>query len=117
MKNCVHKHAIIGFLLLFLPLLAFSQSNNLPFDPTSVPVEESGISIEEYNDLKSNTTTIFKLPSTEGLLTLTLTKVQGSTNDPVMKHSFVQIKDNPNRPQWSAIPYTIIREEDCDENK
>jgi hypothetical protein len=115
MKNCVPKYAIIGFLLLFLPILAFSQSNNLPFDPTSVPVEESGISIEEYNDIKSNTT--FKLFSTEGKLTLTLTKVQGSTNDPGMKHSFVQMKDNPNRPEWSAIPYTIIREEDCDENK
>lgn len=116
MKNCVNKYAIIGFLLLFLPVLAFSQSNNLPFDPTSVPVEESGISIEEYNDLKSNTT-IFELPSTEGKLTLTLTKVQGSTNDPRMKHTFVQIKDNPNRPEWSMIPYAIIREEDCDENK
>ena len=53
-------------------------------------------------------------------LTLTLCKVYGTTtNDPNMKHTIVhaQMKNNPNKPKWSAIPYTIIREEAYDENK
>ena len=82
-------------------------------------IEESGISAIEYNDILN--TEVIGLPSTCGPLTLTLTKVYGTTNDPKMKHTFVQknvqIKNNPNRPIWPAIPYNIIREEDYDENK
>ena len=79
-----------------------------------------GISAEEYNMIfLNNNEVIVKLFSTEGTnLTLTLCKVYGTTNDPKMKHIFSKQKDkdNPNKPQWSAIPYTIIREEDYDEN-
>ncbi len=79
-----------------------------------IPIEESGLSAEEYNTIINNSE-IVKLFSTEGILTLTLCKVYGDTNDPKMKHIFIQ-KDNPNKPQWSAIPFTILREEDYDEN-
>ena len=79
-----------------------------------IPIEESGLSAEEYNTIINNNDVV-KLFSTEGILTLTLCKVYGDTNDPTMKHIFIQ-KDNPNKPQWSAIPYTILREEDNDEN-
>ena len=78
------------------------------------PIEESGLSAEEYNTIINNNDVV-KLFSTEGILTLTLCKVYGNTNDPQMKHIFIQ-KDNPNKPQWSTIPYTILREEDYDEN-
>ena len=103
--------------LIFLGLfvgIGYSQSIN----PTDLPIEESGISAQEYNDILS--TEVIGLPSTCGPLTLTLTKVYGTTNDPNMKHTFVQknvqIKDNPNKPTWPTIPLSIIREEDYDEN-
>ena len=91
--------------------VGYSQSIN----PTALPIEESGISAIEYNDILN--TEVIGLPSTCGPLTLTLTKVYGTTNDPKMKHTVVQLKNNPNKPQWSAIPLSIIREEDYDENK
>ena len=79
-----------------------------------VPIEESGLSVEEYNTIINNNDDI-KLFSTEGILTLPLCKVYGDTNDPNMKQVFIQ-KNNPNKPLWSLIPYTILREEDYDEN-
>ena len=85
-------------------------------DLKGIPIEESGLSAEEYNTIINNNDDI-KLFSTEGVLTLTLCKVYGNTtNDPKMKHTIVQLKNNPNKPQWSSIPFTILREEDYDEN-
>lgn len=102
---------------LFIILLSFFIGGMCQAQTTEelkgVPIEESGISAQEYNDIIN--TEVIGLPSTCGPLTLTLTKVYGTTNDPKMKHTFVQnniqIKDNPNKPKWSVIPHTIIREE------
>ena len=80
-----------------------------------IPLEESGLSAEEYNSIMTNNNDA-KLFSTEGNLTLTLCKVYGTTNDPKMKHTIVPMKNNPNKPKWSAIPFTIISEEGYDEN-
>jgi len=83
-----------------------------------IPLEESGLSAEEYNTIINNND--IKLFSTEGMLILTLCKVYGNTNDPNMKHTIVQqniqMKNNPNKPKWSLIPFSIIKEEDYDEN-
>ena len=104
----------------FVMLLAFfigtySVSAQSKADLKGIPVEESGLSAEEYNDIM-NSNNVVKLFSTEGNLTLTLCKVYGTTtNDPKMKHIFIQ-KDNPNKPMWSLIPYIEIREEDNYEN-
>jgi hypothetical protein len=104
---------------LFLILLAFfiggySANAQSKQELKGVPISESGLTAEEYTTI-INHKDVVKLFSTEGILTLTLCKVYGNTNDPQMKHIFIQ-KDNPNKPQWSAIPYTILREEDYDEN-
>jgi len=97
--------------LIFSTFPCFSQNT---FDPLSVPPEESGISIEEYNDLKKNKT-IVEVPSTEGILTLELIKVQKSGNDVVISPK-VTTKNNPNKPQQTPLTEEIIREEDCNEN-
>ena len=82
-------------------------------DLKGIPIEESGISVAEYDNILKHESV--DLSPTKERLTLTLCKVYGNTNDPKMKHIFIP-KDNPNKPQWSAIPYTILREEDYDEN-
>jgi len=87
-------------------------------DLQGVPLSESGLSEVEYTDILKRGETII-LPSQCGPLTLTLTKVHGTTNDPHMKHMVVDSippKNNPNKPQWSGIPYIIISEEGYDEN-
>lgn len=111
--NTLKCLATIIFLGLFVGV-GYSQSIN----PTDLPIEESGISAQEYTDIIN--TEVIGLPSTCGPLTLTLTKVYVTTNVPKMKHTFVQknvpIKNNLNKPVWSLIPYIIIREEDHYEN-
>ena len=114
---------MIGNFILFSAISCFSQNT---FDPLSVPVEESGISVEEYNDLKKNKTVVTLSTEENKSFTLELIKVNSNTNDAHMTHTLlppfddgirVVEKNNPNKPQWSAIPYTILREEDNDENK
>ena len=81
------------------------------------PIEELGITEVEYNHILKNADVPSNLPKTSQL-TLRLNKVYGDSNDPTMKHIFIHpIKDNPNRPVWSLIPYEVIREEGCDENQ
>ena len=113
---------MIGNFLLFSAISCFSQNT---FDPLSVPVEESGISVEEYNDLKKNKTVVTLSTEENKSFTLELIKVNSHTNDAHMIHTLlppfdggirVVEKNNPNKPQWSTIPYTILREEDNDEN-
>ena len=105
----------------FVMLLAFfigtySVSAQSKADLKGLPIEESGLSAEEYNDIM-NSKDVVKLFSTEGILTLTLCKVYGTTtNDPKMKHIFVK-KDNPNKPNVALNTiHEEIREEDYNEN-
>jgi len=123
MKKIIGITGMIGNFILFSAISCFSQNT---FDPLSVPVEESGISVEEYNDLKKNKTVVTLSTEENKSFTLELIKVNSNTNDAHMTHTLlppfddgirVVEKNNPNKPQWSAIPYNIIREEDCNENK
>jgi hypothetical protein len=118
MKTHQPNYCVKAFFIMLLTVFIGTYSVNAQSkaDLKGLPIEESGLSAEEYNDIMNSNDAV-KLFSTEGNLTLTLCKVHGTTtNDPKMKHIFVP-KDNPNKPQWSAIPYNIIREEDCNENK
>ena len=124
MKKIIGIIGMIGNFLLFSAISCFSQNT---FDPLSVPVEESGISVEEYNDLKKNKTVVTLSTEENKSFTLELIKVNSHTNDAHMTHTLsllppfdggirVVEKNNPNKPQWSTVPYTILREEDNDEN-
>ena len=80
-------------------------------------IEKLGVTEVEYNEMLKHADVPPLSPKTSQL-TLTLNKVYGNSNDPTMKHIFIHpIKDNPNRPVWSLIPYEVIREEGCDENQ
>jgi len=89
-----------------------------------IPVNETGISVEEYNSIMKHQVIELDLNENESF-TLELIKVNSNTNDAHMIHTLlppfdggirVVEKNNPNKPQWSTIPYTILREEDNDEN-
>ena len=115
-KTNYHGRALFLILLsFFIGGMCQAQTSE---DLKGVPIEESGLSAQEYNDILN--TQLIELPSQCGPLTLSLTKVLGTTNDPQMKHmvidSIIPIKNNPNKPQWSGIPYIIISEEGYDEN-
>jgi hypothetical protein len=110
MKKIIGITGMIGNFLLFSAISCFSQNT---FDPLSVPVEESGISVEEYNDLKKNKTVVTLSTEENESFTLELIKVNSNINDGIR----VVEKNNPNKPIWSLIPYNIIREEDYNENK
>ncbi len=89
-----------------------------------IPVNETGLSLEEYNSIMKHQVIELDLNENESF-TLELIKVNSHTNDAHMIHTLlppfdggirVVEKNNPNKPQWSTIPYTILREEDNDEN-
>jgi len=89
-----------------------------------IPVNETGISVEEYNSIMKHQVIELDLNENESF-TLELIKVNSNTNDAHMIHTLlppfdggirVVEKNNPNKPQWSTVPYTILREEDNDEN-
>ena len=115
-KTHYQKRTLLIILLsFFIGGMCQAQSKE---DLKGVPINESGLSTHEYNSIINNNDTV-KLFSTERVLQLTLCKIYG-TNEAQMKHRFIQstptIKDDPNKPQWSTIPYTILREEDYNEN-
>jgi hypothetical protein len=89
-----------------------------------IPIEESGVSVEEYNSIMKHQVIELDLSENKSFV-LELIKVNSNTNDAHMIHTLlppcddgvrVVEKNNPNKPQWSAIPYTILREEDYNEN-
>jgi len=83
-------------------------------------IEKLGVTEVEYNEMLKHADVPPLSPKTSQL-TLTLNKVYGNSNDTSLKHIFIQsnreVKNNPNRPNWSLIPYVVIREEGCDENQ
>ena len=109
MKNIKKKYNLYTLMLIFIAFLiggwntCQAQSKE---ELKGIPIEESGISNQEYNHILN--TKVIELDSKCGPLTLTLNKVYGNTNDLKMKHTFVQIKDNPNKPIWSACGCPVV---------
>ena len=115
---------------LFLILLAFliggySANAQSKQELKGIPVNETGLSVEEYNSIMKHQVIELDLNENKSF-TLEIEKVNSNTNDAHMIHTLlppfdggirVVEKNNPNKPQWSAIPYNIIKEEDNDENK
>jgi hypothetical protein len=100
---------LIVLLTIFLGGMCSAQTKE---ELKGIPINETGISVEEYNSIMKHQVIELDLNENKSF-TLELIKVNSNTNDGVR----VVEKNNPNKPQWSAIPYTILREEDYDENK
>ena len=90
-----------------------------------IPVNETGISVEEYNSIMKHQVIELDLNENESF-TLELIKVNSNTNDAHMTHTLsllppldggirVVEKNNPNKPVWSGIPY-VIKKEDHENN-
>ena len=112
---------LIILLTIFLGGMCSSQTKE---ELKGIPVNETGLSVEEYNSIMKHQVIELDLNENKSF-TLEIEKVNSNTKDAHMIHTLlppidggirVVEKNNPNKPQWSAIPYTILREEDYDEN-
>ena len=88
-----------------------------------IPINETGISVEEYNSIMKHQAIELDLNENKSF-TLELIKVNSNTNDAHMIHTLlppfdggirVVEKNDPNKPVWSGIPY-IIKKEDYENN-
>ena len=125
MKKPNYPGRILTIVLLAICIGGYQQCQAQSKDDLKgIPVNETGISVEEYNSIMKHQVIELDLNENESF-TLELIKVNSNTNDAHMIHTLlppfddgirVVEKNNPNKPQWSTIPYTILREEDNDEN-
>ena len=125
MKKPNYPGRILTIVLLAICIGGYQQCQAQSKDDLKgIPVNETGLSVEEYNSIMKHQVIELDLNENESF-TLELIKVNSNTNDAHMIHTLlppfddgirVVEKNNPNKPQWSTIPYTILREEDNDEN-
>ena len=125
MKKPNYPGRILTIVLLAICIGGYQQCQAQSKDDLKgIPVNETGLSVEEYNSIMKHQVIELDLNENESF-TLELIKVNSNTNDAHMIHTLlppfdggirVVEKNNPNKPQWSTVPYTILREEDNDEN-
>jgi len=111
---------LIVLLTIFLGGMCSAQTKE---ELKGIPINETGISVEEYNSIMKHQVIELDLNENESF-TLELIKVNSNTNDAHMIHTLlppfdggirVVEKNNPNKPVWSGIPY-IIKKEDYENN-
>ena len=98
---------LIVLLTIFLGGMCSSQTKE---EFKGIPINETGISVEEYNSIMKHQVIELDLNENKSF-TLELIKVNSNTNDGIR----VVEKNNPNKPVWSGIPY-IIKKEDYENN-
>jgi len=124
MKNRTYqKRALLLFVLaMFIGGYQQCQAQSKD-DLKGIPINETGLSVEEYNSIMKHQVIELDLNENESF-TLELIKVNSNTNDAHMIHTLlppfdggirVVEKNNPNKPVWSGIPY-IIKKEDYENN-
>ncbi len=111
---------LIVLLTIFLGGMCSSQTKE---ELKGIPINETGISVEEYNSIMKHQAIELDLNENKSF-TLELIKVNSNTNDAHMIHTLlppfdggirVVEKNDPNKPVWSGIPY-IIKKEDYENN-
>ncbi len=111
---------LIVLLTIFLGGMCSAQTKE---ELKGIPINETGISVEEYNSIMKHQAIELDLNENKSF-TLELIKVNSNTNDAHMIHTLlppfdggirVVEKNDPNKPVWSGIPY-IIKKEDYENN-
>ena len=111
---------LIVLLTIFLGGMCSAQTKE---ELKGIPINETGISVEEYNSIMKHQVIELDLNENESF-TLEIEKVNSNTNDAHMIHTLlppfdggirVVEKNDPNKPVWSGIPY-IIKKEDYENN-
>ena len=111
---------LIILLTIFLGGMCSAQTKE---ELKGIPINETGISVEEYNSIMKHQVIELDLNENKSF-TLEIEKVNSNTNDAHMIHTLlppfdggirVVEKNNPNKPVWSGIPY-VIKKEDHENN-
>ena len=107
MKNRTYqKRALLLFVLaMFIGGYQQCQAQSIK-DLKGIPVNETGLSLEEYNSIMKHRVVILKENNT-------LLKAKDYLKIDIP--TIVCTKNDPNKPVWSGIPY-IIKKEDYENN-